>query len=183
MEGPVLQKFEIYHPLTTPTLTLDWLNTFSVKQLQELDPNLSYEQVVELTQKKLQKVMSNQSLIYGIKHHEQADFLGEAGLLDYSRGENTMEFFQHVLPSENREQIIDEILTYFIKFAFEELKLDYLTANCAPNEEFECQVLEKHGFQKTIQTNSSTYFRLYPTKTEDQKWCHITASAGIQLLS
>lgn len=161
-----MKKFESYHPLTTPHLTMDWLNMFSVKQLQKLNPNDSMEQVVFITQKKIQQVMANISLVYGIKHHEKDDFLGEVGLLNYAKDENSMEFFQDILPSNTRLEILDEILNYLIEFAFVELKLSYLYANCPTQDAEVCEILEQHGFAKTIQTNNNVYYRLYQNSSE-----------------
>lgn len=174
-----MKKFELYHPMMTANYTLDWLNAFTIKEVNRLRANpdvaktalrstdLTLEATVDYVQKAMQQVMSNKSLMWGIKKHGQEDFIGEFDLLNYKPDEQTMEIHYELLPEYWRQGIMSEILPRMLIFAFDELDLKYLTASVATNYPVANDQLLSYNFEVAIQTTNVTYYRLYQDKFND----------------
>lgn len=168
-----MKYFEIYRPIMIGDYTLDWLNNFTVKEINALRMNKAVAKsagretdfdlyaTVGFIQNAMKQVMSNQSLIYGIKKRSTGELVGEFGLLNYDADENCMELHYELLPEFQHQGIMSAILDHMVTFAFEELGLDYLHAVTNTPHSVAQHQLEKLGFKPTIQTTETIHFRLY----------------------
>ena len=176
MEGELMKRFELYHPIMTKRYNLDWLNKFTVKEINPLRANqdvalsagrtadFDLEATVKFIQDAMRQVMSDQSLIWGIAERSSKEFLGEFALLNYDAEERTMELHYELLPAAQNHGVMTEILKHMIEFSFKELGLQYLKAVTPINNVVAQHQLEQLGFARTIQTKQSIHYRLYSTE-------------------
>ena len=171
-----MKRFELYHPIMTKQFNLDWLNKFTVKEINPLRANqdvavsagrtadFDLEATVKFVQDAMRQVMNNQSLIWGIARRSTKEFLGEFSLLNYDADERAMELHYELLPAAQNQGVMSEILAHMIEFSFKELGLDYLKAVTPINNTIAQHQLETLGFKTTIQTKQDVHYRLYSTE-------------------
>lgn len=154
-----MKRFERYHPLMTPHYTLDWLTTFSVKDIFALrqDKTLAQQnhrsfdteltKTVHYVNGVMRQVMNDQALIWGIRDRQTNDFVGIFELRHFNVLEKSAELHFELLPHYQKQQVIPDILTYMNHFAFEELQLHRLKAILYQDQDNLKQLLTANGFK------------------------------------
>lgn len=154
-----MKQFEKYHPMMTPHYTLDWLTTFTVKDIYQLRSNqalavlnrrkkdTAITQTVRYINQTMHKVMSNQALVWGIQARKAQDFLGIFQFRNFNELEKSAEVRFELLPAYQHQGILPELLTHMSLFAFNELKLNRLKAITDQKQTALHKLLIDNGFQ------------------------------------
>ena len=151
-----MASFEKYHPIMSAHYTMDWLTSFTVKEIFALrhDPavaaasgRLPDDQItdtVTYVNQAMRLVMSNQALLYGIQDRLTTAFLGTFGLFDVTDNQAEVRF--ELLPNVQQQGVMGEVLPRMIGFAFFELGLTQLTAVVPENNPIAAHLLREHHF-------------------------------------
>ncbi|MCD2256982.1 GNAT family N-acetyltransferase [Lactobacillus sp. CC-MHH1034] len=154
-----MESFEKYHPIMTPHYTLDWLTTFTVKEVFQLRQDQTLAQAtrrqtdstltdtVHYISQTMREVMGNHKLLWGIQDRKSTTFLGTFTFENFNADENSVEVSYELLPQFQHQGIMSEILTHMTRFAFDELNLSQLKAITYKDQSDSSALLEKVGFR------------------------------------
>ncbi|KRO16261.1 GNAT family N-acetyltransferase [Lacticaseibacillus saniviri] len=162
--------FEKYHPIMSAHYTLDWLTTFTVKEVfalrhdatiaqqsgREVDTDLTA--TVHYINRSMHLVMSNQALLYGIKDRETNQFLGSFCIWNFDQDLSQAQIRFELLPEVQHQGVMSEVLARMVEFAFVELGLNQLVAELpAPNSALTSLLLANHFEQIAIHDGATQY--------------------------
>ncbi|KRM71715.1 GNAT family N-acetyltransferase [Lacticaseibacillus brantae] len=152
-----MASFEKYHPIMSAHYTMDWLTSFTVKDIFALRHDQSVAtgsgrqadaqitDTVTYVNQAMRLVMSNQALLYGIEDRLTQAFLGSFGLLEIHDQQAQVQF--ELLPTVQAQGVMGEVLPRMIGFAFFELGLTELTATVPAANTVAAHLLANHHFQ------------------------------------
>ncbi|MFD1671970.1 GNAT family N-acetyltransferase [Agrilactobacillus yilanensis] len=154
-----MQPFEKYHPIMTSHYTLDWLTSFTVKEVHQLRQNqvlakaarrtfdTDLTQTVRYINQAMRAVMGNQALIWGIQTRQQPNFLGIFQFRNFNLLDKSAEIRFELLPAHQHQGILGEVLNHMSQFAFDELDLKRLKAITYQDQTAAKTLLTQSGFQ------------------------------------
>jgi ribosomal-protein-alanine N-acetyltransferase len=166
-----MNKFELYHPIFTNRLVLDWLTKSKIKSIFELRHNPTIaEQVgrpidatIEATttyvNQMMRLVMNNEALIWGITRQSDQQFLGSFAIMDFDHDQKTATLQFELLPAYQHQGYLKEVLTHMINFSFAELGLSQINVLLPPTNQVAKPLLIAAGFTP-ITTASRTVYQL-----------------------
>lgn len=135
-----MAKFELYHPILSAHYRLDWLTTFTLKDVYALRADAalaaqsnrpvasSIQDAAKTLNRAMLAVMENRALLYGIGDRQSGALLGSAYLHEFAADRSTASLQLELLPTTARA-VGAEILPRIAGFGFFELGLHALTAH------------------------------------------------------
>lgn len=153
-----MNKFELYHPIFTDHFLLDWLTMSKVKDIFELrhdaviaeqsgrqiDPTI--EETTKYVNSMMRLVMNNEALIWGISTKENREFLGSFCIWNFDKDEQSVSIRFEILRDQQRQGIMQEVLTRMTIFCFEELGLNKIKATLLKDNVATSSLLDRAGF-------------------------------------
>lgn len=158
-----MTPFEIYHPLMSQNLVLDWLTTFPLKDVFRLqqDATLAAQKqrapITDMTaaaqaiNQMMHHVMRNDCLVWGVGLKPAKQLVGMVQLTPHQQ---TAQVILDFFPNQQIPTILNETLQRVGQLALHEFDCKTLEITLKPTEHHLAQLLTQQGFR---QISTQTY--------------------------
>ena len=151
-------SFDPFPELQTPRLKLrnfsaeDYNQVFFLRSNHEVNRYIKrdfptkIEEAIAFVQKVQASMRKGENINWAVCYQEDSKMLGSICLWNFSSDLKTGEIGYDLHPDHQKKGIMDEALKLILKYGFEELKLDHITAYTHHANESSTKLLRNNGF-------------------------------------